>query len=218
MAQLLRRAGPILVQYLLRAYDGRLTLLAADLRQFLDQCRTGHAPDAETLEAFIRATFGPAHHMTSLFRCALCATTPRKDRRIDRVQGQDFDVDVEYELNPNVEILCDVHDCQLVIERIQELESRVHLLDDALAGDRALCLINFSNGSPTLYRVDSAAEPLIRLFEQPRSCRAVKALLADALRVSHFDSRFLEELARAGIIVPSRESSTQRNPRLGATV
>ena len=203
-AQLLRRAGPILVQYLMRAYEGRLSTFVADLRRFADATGPGRAPDAETLEAYIREKFGPAHHMTSLFRYALRATSRHADG-VHTADNRDahFDPDVDYELNPDVEILADMHDCQLLIERINGLGAGSRLLDDAEAGDRAVCLIAFSAGTATSYRMDPGAEPIIRLFEQRRSCRDVMQLLSQALGLNEMDYRFFENLARAEIIVPS---------------
>jgi hypothetical protein len=213
-AQLLRRAGPILVQYLLRVYDGRLSLLVEDLRRFSARHRPGRAPDAGTLEAFIREAFGPTHHMTSLFRYALCITS----RGSADVGGADtawFDADVEYELNPDVAMLPDLHDCQVVLDRISNLEPGAGLLDDAEAGDRALCVIAFSNRGSASYRIDSAAEPIVRLFDRRRSCRDAMRLLSDALG-DHIDARFLEDLARAGIIVPSHTPNATTGAGLAA--
>ena len=178
-AQLLRRAGPILVQYLLRAHDGRLSMFVADLRRFADAHRPGRAPDAETLDAYIRETFGSAHHMTSLFRVRAGATSRNADGdQTARDRSAGFDPDMDYELNPDVEILADMHDCQLLIERINGLGAGSRLLDDAEAGERAVCLIAFSAGTATSYRMDPGAEPIIRLFEQRRSCRDVMELLS----------------------------------------
>jgi radical SAM superfamily enzyme YgiQ (UPF0313 family) len=217
-AQLLRRAGPIVVQYLLRPYHGRLSLLVAALRRFSAGRAQGQAPDAETLEAFIRETFGAGHHMTSLFRFALCVTSRRPGQVSASVHSTCFDEDVEYELSPTVEILPDLHDCQLLIDRIKRLDSKAALLDEAEAGDRALCVIAFENGGPTSYRIDSAVEPIIRLFDRPRSCRDAMKLVSDALSVDHIDGRFLEEIARAGIIVPRLTCSAGTGARLAATL
>jgi len=217
-AQLLRRAGPILVQYLLRAYDGRLSLLVADLRRFSERHRPGQAPDAGTLEAFIREAFGGTHHMTSLFRYALCASSRGSARIPASPPGTYIDPDVDYELSPNVEILADLHDCQLVVDRIKSLESHARLLDEAEAGERALCVVAFSKGGWTSYRIDSAIEPILRLFDQRLSCRDAMKLVSDAWGVDRIDGRFFEDLAQAGIIVPSLTSRANTCADLAARV
>jgi radical SAM superfamily enzyme YgiQ (UPF0313 family) len=217
-AQLLRRAGPILVQYLLRQYDGRLSLLAADLRRFCDRHCPGRAPDAETFEAFIRNAFGSTHHMTSLFRYAFCVTS-RSSERIDAVaDAAYFDLDAEYELSPNIELLSGLHDCQLVLDRITSLPPNARLLDEREAGDLSLCVIAFSSDKPVSYRIDSDVEPLIRLFERPRSCREVMTLLSGALGVDNVDGRFFEDIARAGVIVPGLASRSNAGARVAARV
>jgi len=154
--------------------------------------------------------------MTSLFRYALCATSRGADGVHVRAESGAFDARVDYELSPDVEILPDLHDCQFVIERIKGMDMPAGLLDDASAGDRALCVIVFSDGGTTSYRIDSAAEPIVRLFQQRRSCHDAKRLLADALGVDQFDGGFLEDIARAGIIVPSPESPAKRDASLAA--
>jgi hypothetical protein len=217
MAQLLRRAGPILVQYLLRNYAGRLSVLAADLRRFVAGSRRGGAPDAATFEAFIREKFGPTHHMTSLFRYAICATSRTDDRMRTQVRTAAFGPDADYELSPDVAFLPDLHDCQFLVERIKRLDPGAGLLDDREAGGVALCVITFSAGATTSYRIDSAAEPIIRLFEHRRTCREAMTLLSDALGVDRIDGHFLEEIAQAGIIVPSIGSSTNRSDDLATT-
>jgi radical SAM superfamily enzyme YgiQ (UPF0313 family) len=200
MAQLLRRAGPILVEYLLRAYDGRLSALAADVRRFSDQQRPGRALDGDTFEAFIREAFGPAHHMTSLFRYALCATSHSSERIGAANRIARFDPEADYELSPDAEILPDMHDCRLVVDRIKSLESGARLLDDEDAGERGLCVIAFSGDGWTSYWIDSAVEPIIRLFDDRRSCR-------DVMKLVPIDESFLKDIARAGIIVPSLAAS-----------
>jgi radical SAM superfamily enzyme YgiQ (UPF0313 family) len=218
LAQLLRRAGPIIVKYLLRSYDGRLSLLAADLRRFVERSWPGRTPDAKVLGAFIGATFGPGHHMTSLFRYALCVASRVADRIGSQGQTERFDADLEYELNPHTAILPDLHDCQFVIERIKDLGPSDPVLDDAAAGDRALCVVVFADRAVASYRMESAAEPIVRLFEQRRTGRDALRLLSEALGVDQFDDRFLEDLARAGIIVPSVEARAKKDASLAATV
>jgi radical SAM superfamily enzyme YgiQ (UPF0313 family) len=218
MAQLLRRAGPILIQYLLRNYGGRLSVLAAELRRFAAGYRSEGAPDAATLEAFMREKFGPAHHITSLFRYALCATSRTEDQMRAPVCRTAFDPDADYELSPDVEILPDLHDCEFVIERIKSLNAGASVLDDREAGDVALCVITFAAGATTSYRIDSAAEPIIRLFERRRTCREVMTLLSDAVGVDRIYGDLLEEIAQAGIIVPSTRSRANTSADHTATV
>ena len=68
----LRRAGPIVLKYVLRVYDGRLSKLIFEMRSWA----RGHGhfarPNAEVVEAYFTDTFGVGHHVTSLIRYTLC--------------------------------------------------------------------------------------------------------------------------------------------------
>jgi hypothetical protein len=114
-------------------------------------------------------------------------------------------------------MLPDLHDCGFVSEQIKALGPREQLLDDASAGERALCAIVFSDGAPAPYWIDSGAEPIIRLFEHPHSCREVVKLLSEALGTDQFDGHFLEDIVRAGIIVRSLESAPKTDASFAAT-
>jgi radical SAM superfamily enzyme YgiQ (UPF0313 family) len=143
-AQLLRRAGPIVVPYLLRVYDGRLSLLVAALRAFRDRTSPEQRPDAGMLLDFIAETFGAAHHMTSLFRYALCATS--------RGAG---------ESNADVQMLPGLHDCQRLLERIGSLPGDAGLIADEDAGDLAYCVIDLSTDPPTSFRIDPSRRDVV---------------------------------------------------------
>ena len=80
----LRRLGPIVVKYLLRAYGGRLSTLVEDLRLFAASRGLGDRPDAGTVETYVRWKFGPRHHVTSLVRFALLATGAGRGVQVDR--------------------------------------------------------------------------------------------------------------------------------------
>ena len=115
MAQLLRRAGPILVQYLLRAYDGRLSLLVADLRRFVDRSSTRtRAGCRDARGVHPRDVRARAPHDVAVSLCALRHVAGRRcDVQARAATRRAFDPDVDYELSPDVEILPDLHDCQL---------------------------------------------------------------------------------------------------------
>ena len=76
-------------------------------------------------------------------RCTPCSIPAARwaPRTALMTRSGHFDPDVDYELNPDVEILTGMHDCQLLIDRINGLGDRSRLLDDADAGERAVCLI-----------------------------------------------------------------------------
>lgn len=173
---MLRRLGPIVLAYLLRAYDGRLSALVHELRD-LD------------LVAHLREKFGEAHHLTSLVRFALA------ERGEDAMPAA-FDANAEYVLDAT--ILPELHDPAMLLERIRDARQ---ILDDESAGERATYVVKGSLASP----IDPGVEAILGLFAEPRSCAEVMLALRDAAGDADI-TPFFEELARTGILVRSESA------------
>ena len=56
------------------------------------------------------------------------------------------------------------------------------------------------------------------MFEQRRTCREVMTLLSDAVGVNRVYGDLLEEIAQAGIIVPSTRSRANTSVAFAATL
>ena len=124
---MLRRIGPIVLRYLLRAYEGRLSRFVRALRAFAD----GRMPDAELVEGYISARFGVEHHLTSLFRYALCLNRGGHEYVAAlQLDSDPLDTDTPYRLDPGVRILTDLHDCALVLDRISRRGRVIGAVDD----------------------------------------------------------------------------------------
>lgn len=195
---LLRRIGPIVLSYMLRAYEGKLANLVRELRSFAGD----RVPDAELLEAYVTATFGREHHLTSLVRYALRVREEGSERTAPSRQEQAaFDAGVPYRLGDDVSVLEEMHDCARLLARITRDTGTVLLEDEDLRERDGVYILT----SSASYRIDPGVEAILSLFDQPRSCAEVIRSVSEATGMPEIDTRFFEELVRAGILtaVPS---------------
>jgi radical SAM superfamily enzyme YgiQ (UPF0313 family) len=202
----LRRVGPIILKYVLRAYGGQLSRLVFDLRLWAESNDRGNRPDADLVEAYITATFEPQHHLTSLFRYALCASEPGGEQS-SPIESRPtvFDPHQPYQLGSHVRVLSDVHDCELLLERIKREPDGSRLLDEAEAGERGVYLMSFAGGMATSYQIDSGVEVMLDFFARPCSCSEVADLVHE-LGVPRIDPGYFAPLVNAGILVANAQA------------
>jgi radical SAM superfamily enzyme YgiQ (UPF0313 family) len=202
----LRRVGPTIVKYLLRAYEGRLSKLVFGLRDWATRNGSERLPDAQMIEDFVSETFGPRHHLTSLFRFALCSyKVPASFVGEPEVQTS-FDPDQLYTIGSHVQVLSDLHDCDRLIERIEQEPDAEHLLDEAETGERTCYLISLNQATAVGYQIDVGLEAMLSLFAEPRSCSEVTELVQEISGVPQIDGDYFAPLVNAGILV-AHESS-----------
>lgn len=198
----LRRLGPIVVRYLLRAFGGRLSTLVAELRAFAESCGWGGPPDARLLEQYVAERFGRHHHVTSLVRFALRATgeagPPARDRGV--ASPPRFDPGAPYRLHPGVHVLSDLHDCAMLLERIEGEPERPNLLNESEAGESGVYLLRVEGEGVAACRIDSGVEAVLELFWQARTCREVAELVCEAAGLPEMPLGFFERLAESGIL------------------
>ena len=176
----LRRVGPIVLRYLLRAYDGRLSVFLRDLE-------AANQP----LETYIAAKFGEDHHLTSLFRYALRVNEGGDERRAAG-EPREFDAEAAYRLGAHM--LTDLHDCAALLHSIAGDDS-AELLD--WNGERGTYLVTRGGGT---YAIDPGVEAILGLFDEPRRCSDVLTAIREA-GVTGLDARFFEELVQERILV-----------------
>jgi radical SAM superfamily enzyme YgiQ (UPF0313 family) len=208
----LRRAGASILRYALRAYGGRLSRLVFDLRLWAEGAGR-ERPDADVVESYMAATFGPRHHLTSLFRYALCANAPGAGQAPHAgSRPTPFDPRRPYQLGSHVRVLSDLHDCGLLLERIRCEPNGSHLLAEAEAGERGACLMSFAGEAVTSCWIDAGAEVLLGFFDRPRSCEEV-AELVRALGLPRIGPDYFAPLVDAGILVAAaRRPASKRRP------
>jgi radical SAM superfamily enzyme YgiQ (UPF0313 family) len=200
----LRRVGPIILRYMLRAYEGQLSRLVFALRHWAESDGRGQRPDAALVEEYVSTTFGSRHHLTSLVRYALCANGAGGEGDALTVsQSTDFDPDQFYKCNSHIRVLSDLHDCELLIERISHDPNGSRLLDESETGERNVYLMNVSHGKTESYRIDPGVEAMLVFFEQPRSCNEVADLMHEIVGVPRINANYFEPLIDAGILVAS---------------
>jgi radical SAM superfamily enzyme YgiQ (UPF0313 family) len=190
----LRQLGPIILRYLLRAFDQRLSRLVFAMRDWAEANGRSDLPNARFVEEFISATFGPRHHLASLTRYAFHSPNCTSVN-----VAPPFDPDQSYQLDSNVRLLTDMHDCEALIKRIRE-EINVDLLTEAELGDRVTYVVT----GASVYRIDPDSQALLSLFEQPRSCREVTDLVAEVSGVDALSSSYFAPFIDAGILISAQ--------------
>jgi len=205
---LLRRVGPLVLCYALRAYGGRLSELVRRLRAFVDARSPDSPPDAGLLEAFVRAEFGSDHHLVSLFRFALLINEGGGERHAAAHQAAPpFDPSARYRRSRSVRMLGDVHDCEALLAKIADDPAGTQLLPTSEVGERGTYLFVTAGRTAIPYRIDPGVDAILSLFELPKRCREVARAVRRATGAAKLPAGFFEELARAGLIVPCAPSS-----------
>ena len=197
-----RKSGPVVIKYLLRAYEGRLSRLVAEFREFAECNDLGSCPNCAMAEEFLRSRFGRAHHLVSLYGFAV---------RTGGDEGMDFpssasdplDPTQHYRLNPGTYILHDYHDCGALLDQIKQQPDRPDLLNDSEAGERGTYLLRSSGRESSYAKIDPGVEAILSLFAQPRQCTEVADLVAEATGMPKLRPSFFRDLAKSEIIVPS---------------
>ena len=203
----LRRVGPLVLSYLLRAYDGRLSRLIHALKCFADAHARGGLPDAELCESYIASAFGPAHHLSSLFRFGLRVNRGGFERTAPAAPQGERDGEGPYRLSDGVDLIRDVHDCRLLLERIVASGPGPCLLDPSETGDRGTYLLNEVPGGTRTYRIDPGVEAILTIFRTPHRWVDV-AEWCRAAGVEALEPSFFHEMVREEILVPSRDRAS----------
>ncbi|MBX3740451.1 MAG: B12-binding domain-containing radical SAM protein [Akkermansiaceae bacterium] len=200
--ELLRRAGPVVLKYMLRAYEGRLSNLVGDLREFCESNGKLSQPEAGMIEEFVRWRFGVAHHLTSIFRYALRSGDAIMEPVREPLQaGTPFDPDRLYQASAAIHVLYDLHDCNEVVDQIRRVGSEA-LLDNSYIANCGVYLLEIASGSSQMFQINEGIAAIIELFEQPRSCNDVMGMILRSAGLSSLDMDFFADLASRRIIVP----------------
>jgi len=194
--ELLRRADPVVIDYALRAFQGRLSLLVERFLGFVGSNGFDPLPDREALEAFFSTEFGPGHHVASLFRWAL---------RTDEAPREAMPPDVHnplvtYALSPAVHILHNIHDCAFVLKQIQSAVSP-EILDDSQCGERRSFILRSAGEASAYAPIDRGAEAILKLFQSPRTLDEVARYLCSIAAADSLDPEFFRPWIDAGILI-----------------
>jgi radical SAM superfamily enzyme YgiQ (UPF0313 family) len=202
IVDLLRRAGPTVLRYLLRAYDGRLSKLVDEVRSFANARGPVARPDVALVEAYFKARFGPGHHVVSLIRYAFGAQGP-SEGRARQTMAAPPDRRARYALNSSLRILGDMHDCAYLMERIEAAPGRTELLDESETGELGTYVVNAEQEPWAVHRIAPGVEEILGLFARPRRCEEVSRIVRTVADGDEIGAEFFADLIQARIIVPS---------------
>lgn len=206
---LLRIAGELVFRYILRAYEGRLSLLVQDFRIFMEAHRDEVVPTSADAEAFLACRFGDTHHLVSLYGYGVRAGRLGQNGSSHSIP-RPFHPEQKYVRNTETEFLHGYHDFSLLKYRIENDSEGKSLLPDEEFGERGTYYLAPTEEGPVVYRVDPEVEAVVELFEQPRSCSEVAAFLSRVIDLPAGGSNFFEHLARLQMIVPATTAFEQR--------
>ncbi len=182
-------AGPVLLAYLLRSFDGRLSQFMNEAYEWYAGKRpTRWNVDETHLFAFLAARFGYQHHLISLFRYALAASAVLEARRFpataSRARGHADQRDVVLGIAAKAAILRDIHDCGDLAERITSSDQG-QIFDDASCGPLGYFLLTCCSEESSgrlgdrlvTYEIDKVTADLLERFAEPKSywqcCREI---------------------------------------------
>jgi hypothetical protein len=196
-----RRAGAIVLNYLLRAYEGRLSKLVGEIREFAESNNLGDRPDCAMAEEFLEWKFGSSHHLLSLYGYAVRASGGEV-ADFQTSSSHPLDPASPYKLNPRTYILHDYHDYDFLLHQIKRQADPTQLLDESETGERSTYLLNVSGKESTYAKIDPGVEAILSLFEQPRRCTEVADLVEQATGMPRLGVSFFRDLAQTEIIIP----------------
>jgi radical SAM superfamily enzyme YgiQ (UPF0313 family) len=200
LMDVLRRLSPRVLRYALRAFDGRLSQLAAEVFQAADADQSKTALGANEVLHCITNKLGPRHHLTSLFRYSfeVHASAPAT-KDFEAV----FDPRRRYRLNPNARVLHELHDIDHLLKLLESEAGGSALADDASAGELGTHLIVTRGRETRTYRIDPGIAAILEMFESPRSCRDV------ARRVRRRTGQRIDDTLEALAQIAAIEQSTE---------
>jgi radical SAM superfamily enzyme YgiQ (UPF0313 family) len=207
-----RAVGHDILNYALRFYQGRLSLLIAEFRDWVARRQKPEVITPDLTLAFIADRFSETHHLTSLFRYGL-AVSERKRRETPARPSNDTRSDPIdlYQLNPQSCILADLHDCATLIERIRALPAEAGPLDAGETGDRDCYLTVLHEQRSVHYRVDPELDSILSLFEQPQRLTDVMQLLREVTGKTAIDDGLLDQLIEIGALVRHADGERGRH-------
>jgi radical SAM superfamily enzyme YgiQ (UPF0313 family) len=213
----LRTAGHETLSYALRFFGGRLSELIARFREWHRRQPTGPAVDTNLALAFVADSFGPDHHVTSLFRFGFMISTRRRSAaprasRTGKLAALRVDRQLCYCVNPQTCVFTDLHDCADLLERIRALPPGTRTLDEAKLGERHCYMTIVDADRWTHYYVEPGIESILTLFETPQRLRDVLAFLREIAPDAPLDEDLFGELIAIGALIPAGD---ERSP-LGA--
>ena len=182
--------GPLIVGYLLCAFEGRLSRFMGEA--FTWRMRTGSERSnvtADDIQAFLAARFGGDHHLVSLFRYARALVAIQKPAGAADAERSDPAIgdprDVAMAMGRGVAMLRRIHDCAALLGQIRKAPDGPPLTRSAAGGRQNMLLVRrpaakrdtADDDAVSMYLIDENTAELLAHFEDPKSywqcCREI---------------------------------------------
>jgi len=205
----LHEVGRTTLQYLLRAFDGRLSRFLNDAYLWHSKTEPEEAAASlETIAGFMAARFGQESHLVSLLRYAAALHEVQKAGSVREVMS-DTDIassgDAILGLSLSVVIVKAMHDCPALLKRLAANPGE-GLIEERLAGPIADYLLvrypqsRFNPAGVGMYEVNCETTGLLETFAEPTSYWRCCLKLSEREGLSLPAWEDIERLLRMGIL------------------
>jgi hypothetical protein len=167
------------------------------------------APDATASPAafarFVAARFGAHHHVVSLVRLGLLL----HDGRVPATEctPRSYDPAVPYLVGADVHILMNMHDPQVGMDRIADIDGSTAPLPGTGLPDGSV-IVRLGTRPPAVYTVDAGVAAMLELFGEPRRPDDVVRALAATSQQEAATHQVFRHLASQAILVPCVDEQT----------
>jgi radical SAM superfamily enzyme YgiQ (UPF0313 family) len=198
-----RSVGHEILSYALRFFGGKLSELIVCFRNWAARTYPLAVINGDLALSFIKDTFGPTHHLTSLFRFGLgvasCKNVGLQQRRVDAVEP--LAQECLYRMNPQSCLFADLHDCAGLLERIRALPRDAGPLNPREVGELGYYMTIVDGGHSLHCHLDPGVESILTLFKRPQGLSSALSLLREIAPGILMDEHVFDELISVGALV-----------------
>lgn len=210
----LRKLGHTLLCYLLRYYEGSLSNLIIDFKNWAINTEGDNVVNTELILQYTTEKYGINHHVTSLVYYALGINRIAEQKAKNTLRSSSkrhlFSPDERYKLSPTAFLCDDMHNCTDLLAKIRQTakHSKPQPLKDAEISERGYYLVvsdSKKDGAIENYSIDSGGYALINMFNTPHSYLEVAQAVHKLTDGMAIETDFFERLIQIGALVPAEQ-------------
>ncbi len=207
--KILRKLGHTILSYVLRYYDRRFSILIDQLCHHFETSLVNRQPQIEDVIEFFSQNFGKNNHVTSLVRYALLTENARKHPPRKQEKTATFVESQHYMLRSGTYLFRDIHDCAMLIDKIQASIDARNPFDEHEVGNQTYLLVASQldcDSALTNYRIDLSTYTLLKEYTRPTNLADLKHKLQSKLSLDEItiDTLSIASLLSKGLIYPQR--------------
>jgi radical SAM superfamily enzyme YgiQ (UPF0313 family) len=217
--KILRKLGHTILSYILRHYDRQFASLIDELISYFKQHSVYQSPSKQQVIDFFTDRFGSQHHISSLVRYGLLTEEARKQPPAKYKPCTPYDEHGVYQLRPGTYLFKDIHNCSLLIEKIQCITDDKRLFSQSETGERSCLLVashSDCDNSLINYTIDLVTYTLLRELSRPSRLIDIQSRLKSKLNQDDIiiDRSCLKELQDMGLVIRPASGIHRAPPRV----